>query len=154
MELDLFVARTHQMIDNVRGGRITSSTTEPFAACKTANDTAGGMDATVTVSSALVLKRIVITYAHACGGSSFSSSLAGRFWLTARLAILSVSSSASVTSSSSSCLRRRGPARPYPPSRRLSSGSIAESSSPALMAEAESEIKWFPRCVKAPSMLT
>ena len=83
---------------------------------------------------------------------------------SATLARLSSSSSSktSVSLSSSSWRRRafprpaRGPRPPYtPPNRRLSSGSMLESSSepPALMAAAESETRWFPRWVKAPSIL-
>lgn len=103
------------------------------------------------------------THAHACGGSSFSSSaLTACFPLApsmATLAMLSVSSSsnASVPSSSSSCRRLRGPPDrfplPYSRSKMLSSASMVDRSSPALIVGAESDIRWLPKCVKAPSML-
>ena len=51
-------------------------------------------------------------------------------------------------SSSSSCRRRLAPVGKPPPKR----PSRMLSSSPALIVEAESEIKWLPTWVKAPSM--
>ncbi|KAF2197226.1 hypothetical protein GQ43DRAFT_217537 [Delitschia confertaspora ATCC 74209] len=71
---------------------------------------------------------------------------------TGMLAILSISSSSYMSvSSSSSTLRLRVPVRALrvkSPSRMLSS-----SPAPALIVAAESDTKWLPMCVNAPSMV-
>ena len=161
MELNLLVSRTDQMIDDVRGRSIATGTAEPFAACQTTYNAAGIMYSTVSVGCLASLcsdfpfakywhcARFVETHAQACGGSSVSSSALGS-WIplalsTGMLAMLTVSSSSKASVSSSSCLRLRGPPLrlplPYSLSRTLSSGSMVERSSPALIVEAESEIK-------------
>lgn len=50
MELDFFVAGTNEVIDNVGGGSIPSSATEPLGAAETAHDGAGVVDSTVPAS--------------------------------------------------------------------------------------------------------
>ncbi|KAI0024167.1 hypothetical protein F4780DRAFT_640853 [Xylariomycetidae sp. FL0641] len=150
----------------MRGARIASRATEPLATSKTLDDRSWGVYTAVPATAISHRSECSWgggTYAQACGGSFFSSSGALRLSPfmapTGTLAILSVSSSSKVSVSlSSSSLRRLAlprPARPpYLPYSRLSSASRVErSSSPALIAAAESDTRWLPRWVKAPSMV-
>lgn len=47
MELDLFVASANEMVDNVGGGCVSASATEPLVARQALDDAAGVMDATI-----------------------------------------------------------------------------------------------------------
>lgn len=85
-------------------------------------------------------------YAQACAGSSTSSSSLTSCCPFAPPAVMSImlsASSSNRSSSSSSVLRRRA-----------LSPVISSSPAPALMVAAESDTRWLPIWVKAPSMVT
>lgn len=48
MKLDFFMAGSNEVVDNVRGGRISTGTAEPFAAGQTSDNAAGIMNSTVS----------------------------------------------------------------------------------------------------------
>ena len=54
MQNDFFVFRSYEMIDDVRGGCITSGVAEPLGTDETLDDGCGRVDATVAVHRKIV----------------------------------------------------------------------------------------------------